>query len=353
MVWHHGGHPIVSAKLCPDDDKPTKVLTLLVELLRSGALPDLAIGGALFAARECMVSRPAVGCAAFELGLIELVAAQLPRSGAPSDWLSTAYCPGKTARGHLFGALNAVNHACNGFSGSEARPDLDALVSSGLLDQMVSALRAFEEANVQGLQTADRFALLHVLSMIKKVSKRSASSDALIRSAGSAIAFAMEHSLDACEELGWTTGGYAASLCEDQLQFCLVSTPSEAVGFWTDGCCVLAGCAVFGRDEAGGDFSFTQQQVDTLCDQCPQQLYLAGCHHVRSAEVWPPCRVLASQADMLVRGPDGCRVQWPRLETHSRKNDGAGAGDFGREQATAAGQRYLHPLPHLWTVSRA
>ena len=64
---------------------------------------------------------------------------------------------------------------------------------------------------------------------------------------------------------------------------------------------------MFGRDEEGGDFSFTQQQVDTLCDQCPQQLYLAGCHHVRS-EVWPPCRVLASQADILVRGRDGCRA---------------------------------------------
>ena len=26
----------------------------------------------------------------------------------------------------------------------------------------------------------------------------------------------------------------------------------------------LAGCGVFGRDEVGGDFTFTQQQVDTL-----------------------------------------------------------------------------------------
>eukprot|EP01043_Picozoa_sp_COSAG02_P000350 COSAG02_NODE_6_length_64796_cov_76.792865_33_plen_75_part_00 len=28
--------------------------------------------------------------------------------------------------------------------------------------------------------------------------------------------------------------------------------------------CCLAGCAVFGRDEAGGNFSFTQQHVDML-----------------------------------------------------------------------------------------
>ena len=75
---------------------------------------------------------------------------------------------------------------------------------------------------------------------------------------------------------------------------------------------------MFGRDEAGGDFSFTQQQVDSLCDQCQHQLYLAGSHHVWSGEVWPPCRVLASQADILARGPDGCRAQWPRPETHSR-----------------------------------
>ena len=78
---------------------------------------------------------------------------------------------------------------------------------------------------MQGLQTTDRLAIFMVLSLIKKVSKRSASSDALIRNAGSAIAFAMEHSLDVCEEMGWTTGGYAAALCEDQPQLCLVFTP--------------------------------------------------------------------------------------------------------------------------------
>ena len=38
--------PMVSQKNMPSDDVPRQMLTLLVELLRSGELPELAIGGA-------------------------------------------------------------------------------------------------------------------------------------------------------------------------------------------------------------------------------------------------------------------------------------------------------------------
>ena len=38
--------PILSRKKMPSDDVPRQMLTLLVELLRSGELPELAIGGA-------------------------------------------------------------------------------------------------------------------------------------------------------------------------------------------------------------------------------------------------------------------------------------------------------------------
>lgn len=53
---------------------------------------------------------------------------------------------------------------------------------------------------------------------------------------------------------------------------CFVPTPLD-----------LVGCAVFGRDEAGGHFSFTQQQVDTLCGL----FSVVTAARALASEVWP------------------------------------------------------------------
>ena len=152
---------------------------------------------------------------------MELVSAQLSRCGAPSDWLSATYRPGETARGILCGGVTAITHTLSGFAGSAARPDLDALVSSGLLDQLLCTLRAFEAGGVEGLATTDIVGFHGVLSVMKKSLSHS-TCNARIRSVGSAIAFAMEHSLDFCEELGMSTGSVAAGLCEGRSTCCLV-----------------------------------------------------------------------------------------------------------------------------------
>ncbi len=211
--------PIASAQHCPDDDKAIRMLRLLVELLRSGEVPDLVTSGALNAANGCIQSRPAVAGVALELGVMELVSAQLSRSGAPHDWLSTTHS--KTARGILTSGLTgAVGQILSGFAGSTARPDLDALVSSGLLDQTLAALGAFEQAGVEGLATTDIGGMYGVLTVLKKSISHS-TCNARIRSAASAIAFAMEHSLDFSEEFGMTTGSSAAALCEYRSEFSL------------------------------------------------------------------------------------------------------------------------------------
>ena len=123
---------IASAQRCPDDDKAIKMLTLLVELLRSGEIPDLAISGALYAANYCTQRRPATARAALELGVMELVSAQLSRCGAPSDWLSATYRPGKTARGVLCGGVFGLAYQILSVFAGRGTLDLDALVSSGL-----------------------------------------------------------------------------------------------------------------------------------------------------------------------------------------------------------------------------
>jgi hypothetical protein len=81
-----------------------------------------------------------------------------------------------------------------------------------MFDQLLSALRALERAGVEGLQTTDSAGMYTVLSVLRKTTSHPAC-NVQIRGAGSSLAFAMEHSLDYCEELGWTTGSSAAALC--------------------------------------------------------------------------------------------------------------------------------------------
>ena len=62
--------PLGTKKL-PSDDVPRQMLPLLVELLRSAELPELAIGGAWFAIICCLTGRPSLGPMAMELGLFD------------------------------------------------------------------------------------------------------------------------------------------------------------------------------------------------------------------------------------------------------------------------------------------
>ena len=114
------------------------MLTLLVGLLRTDELPELAVAGALYAANQCMQGRPAVSRVALELGLVELVSSQLSRAGAAADWLSTVQTADQSGSAGRVTAIAsggnlAVSMIVGGFSDSEARPDLDALLSSASL----------------------------------------------------------------------------------------------------------------------------------------------------------------------------------------------------------------------------
>ena len=65
------------------------MFALLIELLRSGELPEMAANGAWFALNICVQGRPAVGMfeRSAELGMFELAAAQLLDIGRPADWI--------------------------------------------------------------------------------------------------------------------------------------------------------------------------------------------------------------------------------------------------------------------------
>ena len=235
--------PLVSQQKTPSDDVPRKMLTLLVELLRSGELPELAIGGAWYGLETCLTGRPGLGPAAMELGLIDLAAEHCRAIGSPADVVSISR--GKAGRAHR--AFIPVWNMTSFFAGQAERPDLAACVASGLFDLCIEVVVAFAAAGADGLRDTDHFAVWCALSILATVGSQPGC-ETKIRGAASALAFCLENSLDAIEDMGMTSGSVAASLC----------------------------CSVFGRDEGGSEFTFQQQHVDLLTTMWSQIVRAVG-----------------------------------------------------------------------------
>ena len=223
--------PIVSQQKTPSDDVPRQILTPLVELLRSGELPELAIGAAWRGIENCLTGRLCLGPAAMELGLIDLAAEHCRAIGSAADMVSISRGKAGRARRVIIPVWNMTSF----FAGQAERPDLAAIVASGLFDICIEIVVAFAAAGVDGLRDTDYIAVWCALMVIVSLGSQPGC-EGKIRGAGSALAFCLENSLDMVEAMGMTTGSVAASLC----------------------------CSVFGRDEGGSEFTFQQQHVDTL-----------------------------------------------------------------------------------------
>jgi hypothetical protein len=141
---------------------------------------------------------------------------------------------GKAGRANSL-LLPISSDIAKGFIGQASRPDLAAIVGSGLFDLCIEAIAAFAAAGAEGLRDTHHGVFYSVLTMVR-VTRAHPGCEAKIRGAASALAFCLVHNLDYMAEIGHTTGTYAAKVC----------------------------CSVFGRDEGGSEFSFSTQHVQTL-----------------------------------------------------------------------------------------
>ena len=228
----------ISQKKMPSDDWPRRMMTLLLELLKSDELADeLLIASSYSCIATCFNGRFALGPTALECGIFEIGVAHLNAIGSPADWVSISR--GKAGRaGRLMVGLSVV---LKSFTGQIARPDLAACISSGLFAMSVEAVAVFAAAGKSGLGDTDHYVVYQALAFLRNC-RAEPGCDATIRSVAPALAFCLEHNLDCMEELGVTTQSNAAQVC----------------------------CAVFGRDEGGSDFSFSQQHIDTLLTRWSQ-----------------------------------------------------------------------------------
>ena len=109
-------------------------------------------------------------------------------------------------------AVTAVANWTKGFAGQPQRPDLEAVVASGLFDECASAVAAVAAAGVEGLQDTDHATLLSSLALLRNC-RSQPGCEAKIRRLAPALAFCLEHDLDSMEQLGMTTASYAAQIC--------------------------------------------------------------------------------------------------------------------------------------------
>ena len=171
-----GAEPIVSKKKTPEDAVPMKMMTLLLELLKSNELPELAIGGAWTAIHNCLQGRPGLGPAVLECGVFDLAAASLDAIGSPADWISISR--GKSGRASS--VLMSLSDVVKLFAGHASRPDQAACVASGLFDLCLESAVAFAAAGADGLRDTHSVVLYSTLSQITKV-RNQAGCEAKIR----------------------------------------------------------------------------------------------------------------------------------------------------------------------------
>eukprot|EP01043_Picozoa_sp_COSAG02_P056355 COSAG02_NODE_6671_length_3427_cov_2.969050_5_plen_168_part_00 len=117
------------------------------------------------------------------------------------------------------------------------RPDLEAGVASGFFDICIEMVAAFALAGADGVQDTNPNAIVCALRFLPLCARRPGC-EAKIRGIAPALGFCLDHSIESMEELGNTTGAMATRVC----------------------------CSVFGRDEKGSEFTFSQQCIDSLIE---------------------------------------------------------------------------------------
>ena len=158
----------VSLKKMPSDDVPRRMLTLVLEMLKSGELADdnvLLIGGACNSVLNLTAGRPSLAQTALGCGVSELVVAQLNALGSPANWVTLSRSRGKAGIAGQVAACTVNVFRC--FAGQAARPDLAACVSSGLFDLSIEAVVAFAAAGVDGLGDTDHMLVTNALSALR------------------------------------------------------------------------------------------------------------------------------------------------------------------------------------------
>ena len=210
-----GGASIVSKKKQPEDDVPTKMATLLLELLKANELPELAIGGAWTGVYHCIMGRPRLGPVALKHGVVELAVEHLKAIGSPADWVSISRAKP---------AVICITEMCKHLSSDISRPDLAACVTSGLFDLCLEAITAVAAAGVAGLQDTHHYALYMALCLVRTC-RAQPGCEAKVRNVAGSLGFCLMNDLEVLQDVAMSTSGNAAQICKTQAALAPLSSP--------------------------------------------------------------------------------------------------------------------------------
>ncbi len=225
--------PLCRAKT-PDAEAIRQILLLLLELLKDDETPELLQGGVGACCLDLTQHHyRLLGPLVLESGILGITAAQLRALGAPGEWVLISRGQAGPAR------MNGVGSLYKCFMSDELQDKKsDAIVASGYFEQACQAVEAAAAAGQQGqLCDVNHNALYASLTLIRgccdlpKCEKR-------VRALAKAglLAWCLDNDLDWMSEIGYSSGAVVAQIC----------------------------VTVFGRDEGGSEFTFTQGQVDQL-----------------------------------------------------------------------------------------
>jgi hypothetical protein len=140
----------------PADDRNVAVAPLLVEVIRSGSLPDGLMSTALFCVAMCTAGRPQVCLQFYNLGLLDDLIAMLQQKREPLKWVSARR--GGQPNQFADWAFCAVKDIVEGIQVAhgdvrEARVDVTtSLLKSGYIDMMLEALAAAEQVGADDVE---------------------------------------------------------------------------------------------------------------------------------------------------------------------------------------------------------
>lgn len=126
-------------------------------------------------------------------------------------WWPQSISRGKAGRGGFVLLCIGAWHRL--FHGQPHRPDFDAIVASGFFEECANGVASFAAAGVDGLGDVIHPALFCALVVLRNC-RQQPGAEARIRSLAPALEWCLGHDLDWAEQVGMTTGSYAAQICE-------------------------------------------------------------------------------------------------------------------------------------------
>jgi hypothetical protein len=219
-----------------------RLLSLLVEILREpqGA-SDMMIGGVWWRV-AILGSNPDLGLPLIEAGVIELAMSAL-ESTSPSEWISKRSEPELPFAGvtMFFWTVSTLV-----FDGKTK-----LLIDKGVVDAVISMLKAYELAGTRKVDDANVGGMVCVYLLLASLDLSAAESRPIIlqlEGIPTALRFMLDNPL-------FHFSGYC--------------TPAQGSIV-----CALA----FGKEE-GKSFEFAQRDVDAVCHRCDPYCVFAACHH--------------------------------------------------------------------------